>query len=179
MMLLDDVLSNNEIFVENFEPVDLPHGPQKKVTVVTCMDTRLVDFLEPAMGIGRGDAKVIKNAGNNVLDRDVERSVAASIFALGSEEVMLVGHKDCGMANSDINKLKSNMLERGINPEEIEKVDLKEWIGAFDNEESNVKNGVNKLKSSPLIPRDVPIHGLIIDPVDGSIEVLINGYENK
>ncbi|MDR0912733.1 MAG: carbonic anhydrase [Methanobrevibacter sp.] len=178
-MLLDEILRNNELFVESFDPVELPHGPQKKLTIVTCMDTRLVDFLEPALGIGRGDAKVIKNAGNNVLDRDVERSVAASIFALGSEEVMLVGHKDCGMAGSNIDALKANMIERGIDPEEIDKVDLKTWIGAFDDEESNVKKGVETLKNSKLIPNDVPIHGLIIDPVDGSVEVLIDGYDDK
>ncbi|MDR1721733.1 MAG: carbonic anhydrase [Methanobrevibacter sp.] len=175
-MLLDEVLDNNKKFVEEFEPKELSHKPQKKLAIVTCMDTRLVGFLEPALGIDRGDAKVIKNAGNNVIDSDVIRSVAASIFSLGAEEVMLIGHKDCGMCNSDTTKLKATMIERGIDEKEIDKVDLKEWIGAFDSEENNVKNGVKKLKDSPLIPNDVPIHGLIIDPVDGSLEVIINGY---
>lgn len=70
------------------------------------MDTRLTGFLEPALGIERGDAKIIKNAGNTVVDQDVIRSVAASIFALGVEEVMVIGHTNCGMANVDPKNLK-------------------------------------------------------------------------
>ncbi|MCL2116134.1 MAG: carbonic anhydrase [Methanobrevibacter sp.] len=142
------------------------------------MDARLTGgFLEQAMGIERGDAKIIKNAGNNVLNRDVIRSVAAAIFSLGAEEVMLVGHLDCGMANTDTKKLKNAMEERGIATEEIAKLNLKEWIGAIDSEESNVVEGVKKLKNSPYIPDDVPIHGLIINPITGSIDVLLNGYK--
>jgi carbonic anhydrase len=175
-MLLDEIVLNNKEFVEKNETVKLSHLPQKKLAIVTCMDTRLVGFLEPALGIERGDAKVIKNAGNNVIDSDVIRSVAAAIFALGVEEVMLIGHKDCGMANSDSKKLEITMKDRGIDPKEIDRVDLKEWIGAIEDEESNVLNGVEKIKKSPLIPDDVPIHGLIIDPNDGSLKILINGY---
>jgi len=176
-MLLDEVLESNKEFVKEFDEVKLSHLPQKKLAIVTCMDTRLIDgFLEKAMGISRGDAKIVKNAGNNVLDRDVIRSVAAAIFALGAEEVMLVGHHDCGMAGANPEKLKAAMLEKGISPDEISKVDLAEWIGAIETEESNVINGVEKMKNSPLIPNDIPIHGLIINPNSGKIDVLVNGY---
>ena len=129
------------------------------------------------MGITRGDAKIIKNAGNNVLDRDIIRSVAAAIFALGAEEVMIVGHSDCGMANTDMEELKSLMIEKGIAPEEISKIDLIDWIGAIEDEESNVIKGVEKIKNSPLIPDDIPVHGLIIDPISGKIDVLVDGYK--
>ncbi|HNS25949.1 MAG TPA: carbonic anhydrase, partial [Methanobacteriaceae archaeon] len=118
MMILDEVLKANQEFVKEFEPKKLSHSPQKKLAIVTCMDTRLTGFLEPAMGIGRGDAKIIKNAGNTIVDRDVIRSVAAAIYALGAEEVMVVGHYECGMANVDPEKLISAMKARGI-PEEI------------------------------------------------------------
>jgi len=141
------------------------------------MDTRLTDgFLEQAMGIERGDAKIIKNAGN-VVGVDIIRSVAAAIFSLGVEEVMLVGHLDCGMANGGMEKLKNTMQKRGIATKDLAKVDLKEWIGAIDSEELNVLEGVKKLKDSSFIPDDVPIHGLIIDSITGSINVLINGYK--
>lgn len=177
-MLLDEILESNNEFVEEFDEINLSHMPQKKLAIVTCMDTRLTDgFLEQAMGVKRGDAKIIKNAGNNVLDRDVIRSVAASIFSLGAEEVMLVGHRDCGMAGADTEKLKNTMEKRGIATEEIAKIDLKEWIGAIDSEESNVIEGVKKLKDSQFIPDDVPIHGLIIDPISGKLDLLVNGYE--
>lgn len=176
-MLLNEIIEYNKEFVDEFEGIKLSHIPQKKLAIVTCMDTRLTDgFLEKAMGIIRGDAKIIENAGNNVLDRDVIRSIAAAIFALGSEEVILVGHYDCGMSNVDGEKLKSIMLERGISPEEIAKIDIEDWIGSIDSEESNVINGVNKIKSSPLIPNNVPVHGLIMDPITGKVDILVNGY---
>ena len=176
-MLLYEVLKSNKEFVEEFDEVKLSNIPEKKLAIVTCMDTRLTNgFLEEAMGIKRGDAKIIKNAGSNVLDHDIIRSVAAAIFSLDVEEIMLVGHSDCGMANVDSEKLKSNMEKRGIATEEIVKVDLKEWIGAIESEEANVVEGVKKLKNSPFIPDDVLIHGLIIDPITGKVDVLINGY---
>ena len=176
-MLLDEVLKSNKEFVEEFDEVKLSNMPQKKLVIVTCMDARLINgFLEQAMGIGRGDAKIIKNAGANVLGRDVIRSVAATIFALGAEEVMVVGHYDCGMVDANSEKLKAAMLERGISQDEIAKVDLAEWIGAIESEESNVINGVEKIKNSPLIPEDIPIHGLIIDPNTGKLDILVNGY---
>jgi len=174
-MMLDEVLKANKEFVEEFEPKKMSHMPQKKLAIVTCMDTRLTCFLEPAIGIGRGDAKIIKNAGNAAVDRDVIRSVAAAIHALGVEEVMVIGHYDCGMANVDPEKLEANMKARGVDEKALSDVDLKDWIGAIDGEEENVREVVEKLKESPFIPEDVPIHGLIIDIYDGKLKVLVEG----
>lgn len=171
-MMLDEVLKANEDFVEDFEPKKMSHIPQKKLAIVTCMDTRLTGFLEPAMGIGRGDAKIIKNAGNTVVDRDVIRSVAAAIYALGAEEVMVVGHYECGMANVDPEKLQSTMKTRGVDEKTLFGVDIKEWVGAIDGEEENVINTVKKIKESPFIPDDVPVHGLIINLYDAKMKVL-------
>ena len=172
-MILDEVLKANQEFVKEFEPKKLSHSPQKKLAIVTCMDTRLTGFLEPAMGIDREDAKIIKNAGNTIVDRDVIRSVAAAIYALGAEEVMVVGHYECGMANVDPEKLISAMKARGIPEEILSGVDLKEWIGAIEGEEENVLNAVQEIKESPFIPDDVPVHGLIIDLYDGKLKVLV------
>ncbi|OPY25815.1 MAG: Carbonic anhydrase [Methanobacterium sp. PtaU1.Bin242] len=171
-MMLEEVLKANEEFVKDFEPKKLSHMPQKKLAIVTCMDTRLTGFLEPAIGIGRGDAKIIKNAGNAAVDRDVVRSVAAAIHALGVEEVMVIGHYDCGMANVDPEKLEANMKARGVDDKVLSEVNLKEWIGAIDGEEENVMVVVEKIKESPFIPDDVPVHGLIIDLYDGKLKVL-------
>ena len=177
-MLLDEVLDSNKEFVKEFDKVDISNIPKKELVIVSCMDARLTNgFLEQAMGIDRGDAKIIKNAGNNVIDRDVIRSIAAAVFSLGAKEVMLVGHTDCGMSKVDMSELKSVMMEKGISSEEIDKVDLIDWIGAIETEESNVIGGVEKIKSSPLIPDDIPVHGLIIDPITGKIDVLVDGYK--
>lgn len=171
-MMLDEVLENNKKFVEEFEGEKLSHHPQKKLAILTCMDCRLTGFLEPALGIGRGDAKIIKNAGNNIVDEDAIRSIAVAIFNLGAEEVMVIGHTDCGMAGSDAKKLEKIMLERGIPQEEIDKYDLKSWIGGFKDEKENVLDNVDKIKNHPLIPNDVPIHGLMIDIVSGELEIV-------
>lgn len=172
-MMLNEVLKANANFVKEFKPKKMSHMPQKKLAIVTCMDTRLTGFLEPAMGIGRGDAKIIKNAGNIIVDRDVIRSLAAAVYALGVEEIMVVGHYDCGMANVDPEKINGAMMDRGVNPKTVRDIDLKEWIGAIDNEEQNVVQNVKRIRGSPFIPSDVPVHGLIIDPYQGTLKVLV------
>lgn len=80
------------------------------------------------MGIGRGDTKIIKNACNAVVDRNVIRSIAAAIYALGAEEVIFVGHYECGMANVDPKNLENSMKERGVDEKVLSDLDLKEWV---------------------------------------------------
>ena len=144
------------------------------------MDTRLVDFLEPAMGIRRGEAKIIKNAGNTVIDVNggVIRSLVAAIFMLGVEEVLVIGHKDCGMSSVNATTLRAGMIARGVDPAAIDNLvpDLGQWLGAFDHPVENVARVVSVIRESPLIPKDVPVHGLIFCPDDGHLEVIVNGY---
>lgn len=173
-MMLDEILAHNKEFVKDYEGEELSHHPQKKLAILTCMDCRLTGFLEPALGIGRGDAKIIRNAGNTIVGEDAIRSIAAAIFSLGAEEVMVVGHTECGMAGSNPEVLKQRMVDCGISESEIEKVDLKAWSGIFDDEEENVVKTVETIKSHPLIP-DVPIHGLMLDIVSGEVEVVVDG----
>ncbi|WP_243269977.1 beta-class carbonic anhydrase [Thermanaerosceptrum fracticalcis] len=169
--VLKEILEANQKFIQQFQPVKLSHHPRKKIAVVTCMDTRLVDFLEPAMGLKRGDAKIIKNAGNTV-PAEVIRSLAAAIYSLGVKEVLVVGHTHCGMAHVDEQKLANSMRENGISEEVIAGLNLKEWIGAISDEESNVKEMVKEIKASPVIPSQVPVHGLIIDIETGMLRVV-------
>ena len=180
MALLNDILKANRLFVRPGAFTPLPKNPKKQLAIFTCMDTRLVDFLEPAMGIRRGDAKVIKNAGNTVLDPKggVIRSLVAAIFLLGVEEILVVGHKDCGMSSVDAGALRRDMIERGIDPGAIDALvpDLAQWLGAFDHPDDNVERVVSIIRSCPLIPKDVPVHGLIFCPDDGHLEVVVEGY---
>jgi len=179
MTLLHEILEHNARFVvERTKPVT--KSPQKKVAIFTCMDTRLVDFLEQAMGIGRGDAKMLKNAGNTLIDPQggMVRSLVVAIYALGCEEVLVIGHRDCGMSQIDEGKLEQAMLDRGVPHEAIHALQpsLREWIGAFHHPVENVHDVVAKLRDNPLIPKNVPIHGLIFDPVAGRLELLSEGY---
>jgi carbonic anhydrase len=144
------------------------------------MDTRLVEFLEPALGLRRGDAKMIKNAGNTLVDPGggVVRSLVVAVHALQCEEIFVIGHKDCGMSQIDENVLRRTMIDRGVPPSAIDALEpsLNEWLGAFHDPSGNVERVVSLLRANPLIPRDVPIHGLMFDPGSGIAEVLVAGY---
>lgn len=179
--LLDSILEANRKFVHPGAFPPLPKNPKKQFAIFTCMDTRLVDFLEPALGIRRGDAKVIKNAGNTLVDPlhgGVIRSLVAAIFMLGVEEIFVIGHQDCGMSTVNADDLKRQMVARGIAPTDIEHYvpDLAQWLGAFSCPEANVAEVVKKIRSNPLIPKDVPIHGLLFCPNDGHLEIIVKGY---
>lgn len=180
MTLLDSILDANRKFVHPGAFPPLPKNPKKQFAIFTCMDTRLVDFLEPAMGIRRGDAKVIKNAGNTIIDPlgGVIRSMVAAIFMLGVEEIFVIGHRDCGMSSVDADHLKQRMIERGIDPHTIEGLvpDLSQWLGAFACPEENVERVVKIIRFNPLIPKDVAVHGLIFCPDDGHLDVVDRGY---
>lgn len=181
-MILQEVLLANRFFVREYDhrrARTLHHTPRKKVAVFTCMDTRLVEFLEPALGIKRGDAKIIKNAGNRIRPGcdDVIRSLAAAVFLLEVKEILVIGHLDCGMSRVTREALVRRMCEYGIPPEEIAKGDLMEWIGAFGDTEENVREAVVTIKNHPLIPGVVPVHGLVFDPESGEVRVIVNGYE--
>jgi carbonic anhydrase len=179
MALLHEVLEHNAQFV-NERNKPLTSKPKKKVAIFTCMDTRLVDFLEQAMGIGRGDAKMLKNAGNTLIDPQggMIRSLVVGIYALGCEEVFVIGHTDCGMSRIDENRLEEQMIERGVAPEAIHALQpsLREWIGAFHHPVDNVNEVVEKIRANPLIPKNVPVHGLIFDPNAGKLTLLSDGY---
>ena len=162
MTILDGILEDNKKFVENFEGEEMSHHAQKKLAILTCMDCRLIDFFEPALGLKRGDAKIVRNAGNSIVGEDAIRSIGAALYNLGAEEVLVVGHTECGMAGADADALKEKMLARGM-------------IGGFESEEANVLDVVDKIKNHPLIP-DVPVHGLIIDIVTGELKVLKEDY---
>ena len=182
MNLLDSILTANSAFIHPGVFPPLPKNPKKQFAIFTCMDTRLVDFLEPAMGIKRGDAKVIKNAGNTLVDPingGVIRSLVAAIFMLGVDEVFVIGHEDCGMTHINPEQLKADMVARGISTMAIENYvpDLAQWMGAFACPEENVIDVVGKIRDNPLIPGDVPIHGLIFCPNDGRLKVMVDGYK--
>jgi carbonic anhydrase len=184
MTQLDAIIAANRIFVRPNAFPPLPKSPKKQLAIFTCMDTRLVDFLEPAMGIKRGEAKVIKNAGNTIIDPmggAVIRSLVAGVFLLGVEEIFVIGHRDCGMAELDAESVKSDMIKRGISPDviDIHVPDLKQWLGIFSHPVENVERVVKIIRHNPLIPKDVPIHGLLFCPNDGHLDVVVNGYTGK
>jgi len=181
---LESVMEANRRFTKPNAFPPLPKSPKKQLAIFTCMDTRLVDFLEPAMGLKRGDAKVIKNAGNIIVDPmagAVIRSLVAGVFMLGVEEIFVIGHRDCGMAELDAESVKRDMIQRGISQDviDIHVPDLKQWLGIFAHPVENVERVVKIIRHNPLIPKDVPIHGLIFCPNDGHLDVVVDGYSQE
>lgn len=175
MSLLNEILEHNSRWVEARSRT-VTKVPHKRVAIFTCMDTRLVDFLEQAMGLGRGDAKVIKNAGNTLIDPGggVVRSLVVAVYALGCEEIFVIGHRDCGMSQIDEVAVEQQMLDRGVSAAAIGRLQpsLREWLGAFHDPVGNVEQVVRLLRENPLLPVDVPIQGLIFDPESGKVEVV-------
>ncbi len=186
MSIVSEILQANEKFVPPAEILEEDHAasklPKKHIAVVTCMDTRLVGYLEPAMGIERGDAKFIKTAGNCVTGPfdGVIRSLLVCIFELGVKEIIVVGHYECGMAKTTTESLKKSMLERGISPDAIRMIEheMKVWADGFHRPEENVIDTVAAIRSNPLIPNDVPIHGMMFHPREGTLELISDGYEH-
>ncbi len=187
MSVLEDLLKANQEFCEH-PPVDYTQEdvktsklPRRQIAIVTCMDTRLVDFLEPSLGIKRGEAKIIKTAGNCIVGNfdGTIRSLLVCIFELGVKEIFVIGHHECGMAHTTSKELIAKMLERGVRPEAIHMIqdDLVKWADEFCQPEHNVRKTVEQLRLNPLIPKDIIVHGLMSHPRTGKIEVVVNGYE--
>ena len=182
MSLLDGILAHNARFVVARDR-SITKGlglSLKKIALFACMDRHLVEFLEPVMGIRRGDAVVVESAGSTLSDLDdsVIRSLVVAIFALGCEEVFVIGHRNSELTQIDDVELTRKMVERGIPQEAIAALQpsLRQWMGALLDPVGNIVQMVEMIRVNPLIPKNVPIHGMIFDPDSGRLELLTNGY---
>ncbi len=174
--MIDEMLRYNKAFVESnaYENYAADKYPDKKIAIVTCMDTRLVTLLPAALGIKNGDVKIIKNAGGvitNPFDSTV-RSLLVAIYELGVNEVMIIGHTGCGVQGMDSQEMLHLMRERGIDEEHISLmrhcgIDLDKWLHGFDDTSSAILETVDLVKNHPLIPRDVVVRGYIMHSVTG------------
>jgi carbonic anhydrase len=153
----DTLLQNNEAYAASFDKGDLPLPPGRKVAVVACMDARL----DPArvLGLEEGDAHVIRNAGGVVTD-DALRSLAISQNLLGTEEIVLIHHTDCGMLTFTDEQLADKLeAETGSRPE---------WRAhAFPDLEQDVRDGIELIRSSPFVPRTDSVRGFVYEVETG------------
>jgi len=171
-MILDEILQKNSNYSCGPE-VDA--GLQKGIIIFTCSDSRLVELLEPAMGLSRGDASIIKNAGIAVTD-DVIRSMAVQLFNFDVQEIFVVGHTDCLVARIKTYDFTEAMKKKGVPREAIPSGDLRGWLCAASTERERVRESVEGIRKSPLIPRDVLIHGLLMDSRTGALDVVVKGH---
>lgn len=178
--MIEDILKHNQKFVEGkeYEPFKTSKYPDKKLAILTCMDTRLTELLPAALGIRNGDAKIIKNAGGVTTHPygSVVRSLFVAILSLGVEEIMVIGHTDCGVQGMDGKAMLEKLVERDVPRAHIEIVKnsgirLEEWLGGFESAEESVRETVESLKNHPLMPK-VTIRGFIMDSVTGALRAL-------
>ena len=179
---MEDILEFNRRFVEDrqYEKYVTSKYPDRKIAVVTCMDTRLVELVPAALGFKNGDIRMIKNAGGVVTEPfgSAVRSILVGIYELGIEDVLIIGHSDCGAQHISGEELLSMMRERGISQEDIDMcrffdVDFDRWLCGFDSVEESVRSSVGLLESHPLIPDDVRIWGFVIDSHTGELKPVV------
>ena len=172
------ILAYNKQFVEDkrYEQYSASKFPNKKLAIVTCMDTRLVELLPAALGLKNGDVKMIKNAGGVVTSPfgSVIRSLLVAIIELGVTDIMVIGHTDCGVQHIDSEMMIHHMKERGITQESIDLmkycgIDFEKWLAGFDTVEESVRETVDTIRNHPLIPNDINIFGYVIDTQTGEL----------
>ena len=179
--MINQLLEFNEEFVakEGYKPYVTSKYPDKKIAIVTCMDTRLVELLPAALGIKNGDVKMIKNAGAVISDPwdSTMRSLLIAIYELGVDKIMIIGHTECGVQGMNPEEMIHLMEKRGISSETISLIkrcgiDLDKWLTGFDDTSKSVKETVDLVKNHPLVPKDVEVSGYIMDSLTGKLNLI-------
>ena len=158
MTVTDELIENSRKYAETFEKGDLPIPPAKKVAVVACMDARLIPTR--VLGLNEGDAHVIRNAGGVITDDEI-RSLAISQHLLGTEEIILIHHTDCGMVTFTNEQFRAKLREAsGQEPS---------WDAeAFSDIDENVRESIRRITDSPFVPHK-NVRGFVFDVKDGSL----------
>jgi len=156
MSATDEFIANNVQYAASFEG-PLPRPPSRQVAIVACMDARLNVY--GAMGLKAGEAHVIRNAGG-VVTNDEIRSLAISQRLLGTKEIVLIHHTDCGMLTFSDDEFKAQLLaETGVEPE---------WIAeSFTDLHDDVRQSILRIKASPFIPHTDRVRGFVFDVTTG------------
>ena len=159
MTVIDELLQNNTNYAESFDKGDLPVPPAKNVAVVACMDARLNVY--GMLGLTEGEAHVIRNAGGVVTD-DVIRSLTISQRFLGTRDIILIHHTDCGMLTFSDDEVKQQIQEDvGIKPEFA--------LEAFSDLEEDVRQSIRRIQASPFIPHKDSVRGFVYEVETGRL----------
>ena len=159
MSAIDEFLANNKAYAEGFTKSSLPMPPAKQIAVVACMDARLETG--GLLGLVEGDAHVIRNAGGVATD-DVIRSLTISQRLLGTREIMLIHHTDCGMLTFQDDEFKQQILDdTGIKPRFA--------MEAFSDLDADVRQSIARIKASPFIPHREEVRGFVYEVETGNL----------
>ena len=186
MSELSKILAYNEKFVESeqYAAFSTSKYPERRLAVLSCMDTRIVELIYAALGVKNGDVKMIRNAGGLVSHPwgSVMRSLLIAVLELRVGEIMVIGHFDCGMKELSADEMLEAAVARGIPPDRIETlrhagVDLDGWFKGFSDVQESVRQTVRNIRQHPLMPADVAVHGLVIHPATGRLTLVVDGGE--
>ena len=159
MSVTDELLRNNAAYAEAFDKGDLPMPPAKHIAIVTCMDARLSPYV--MLGLKEGDAHVIRNAGGVITDDEI-RSLAISQRLLGTREIVLIHHTDCGMLTFSDDELKQQIQEDvGVKPHFS--------MESFTDLEEDVRQSIARIKASPFIPNKDSVRGFVYEVETGRL----------
>ncbi len=155
----DELIANNRVFVQSYADKDLALRPRRKLAIVACMDSRMDIF--QMLGLGHGEAHIIRNAGGVVTD-DVIRSLVLSQRSLGTREIILIHHTNCGLQSVSEDQFKAEIeAEVGIKP----------WwaLECFSDPYTDVRQSINRLRNSPFVKFKDHIRGFVYDVADGQL----------
>ena len=176
---IDTILEFNKQFVasKGYEVHLTDKYPDKKLAVLSCMDTRLSVLLQDALGLKNGDAKIIKNAGAVIPSPwdSAMRSLIVAVYELGVNEIMVVAHSGCGACHMSFGHFRQEMLARGIPESSLQRADanLDTWLDGFHDTEASVRKTVETIVNHPLIPSDITVRGFIIDSATGLLTEIL------
>src|ERR1700740_1800239 len=160
MSVIDEVLAANQVYAQTHELRKLTPRPERRLAVLTCMDTRLSIR---TLGLKTGDAHIIRNAGG-IVTEDSLRSLVISHFLLGTEEIMVINHTDCGLMHASEQDLRTRIHNRtgtaAVSPA---------FFYAFQNIDENVRHQLQKLRTHPWIPKTVVARGFVYDVATGRL----------
>ena len=184
MSELSEILAYNQHFVETgeYEKYFTNKYPGRELAILSCMDARIIELLPNALGLKNGDAKLIKNAGALVTHPwgSVMRSLLVAVFELKVKEIMVIAHHDCGMRGLNAEEFLQRVHDSNIPDDRIETlrnagIDLDGWLTGFDDVEDSVRHTVELIRKHPLMPDNIAIHGLVIHPTTGKLNLIIDG----
>ena len=177
--MIEEIKEYNRKFVEDkeYERFATSKFPDKKIAIVTCMDTRLIELLPAALGFRNGDVKIIKNAGGTIVNPfdSTMRSILVAVYELGVNEIMVIGHTGCGVQGMDADEMLHLMKERGVSEEHITLmqhcgINLKEWLHGFEDTDSAIRETVDLIARHPLMPpTGVNVQGFVMDSYTGAL----------
>ncbi|WP_302129409.1 carbonic anhydrase [uncultured Duncaniella sp.] len=179
--MIEEILKHNCEFVaqKGYEKFATSKYPDKKIAIVTCMDTRLVELLPAALGLRNGDVKIIKNVGGTITNPfdSTMRSLLVAVYELGVNEIMVIGHTGCGVQGMNAAEMLHLMRERGVSEEHISLmrhcgIDLDSWLHGFEDTDAAVAETMDLMRNHPLMAQDVKVGGYIMDSLTGELRVV-------